>query len=399
MGKIIKFFILIIAITTFSACENPIVGRNEIDDLEFIRALAIDKSLTVPNGVRLTVTTQRFKEGGEGSAQEKESTKVSAEGETAFEAIRNFSIFLDKKPFWGHLEYVIIGEDVAREGICQYLDVLSRDHEIRMNIDIFVMKGGRAEEMMEKTEKGDKFIFDRLRGLIESVGGQSVTSPVNLIEIMYIQDIKYLSLYLPCVQMIKSSRDENGKDETMDIKMAGFAVFDGDVLVGHLSAGMGRGLNWLRDNIKSGIIVVTSPKGTKVSLELIRSKTKFYPKIQDGKLFLDVKVEVNSNIGEVQAHEDVFKAEIFEYLERQQAKSVKREIEEVIEYAQKVLGLDFFAVGSNFYRKYPIKWENIYEQNWREEFPRVEINVDVKSQIRRTYDIKEPSEDKGDGKK
>ena len=29
---------------------------------------------------------------------------------------------------------------------------------------------------------------------------------------------------------------------------------------------------------------------------------------------------------------------------------------------------------------------------------RVEINVDVKSQIRRTYDIKEPSEDKGDGK-
>ena len=61
------------------------MGRNEIDDLEFIRALAIDKSLTVPNGVRLTVTIQRFKEGGEGSAQEKESTKVSAEGETAFE--------------------------------------------------------------------------------------------------------------------------------------------------------------------------------------------------------------------------------------------------------------------------------------------------------------------------
>jgi spore germination protein KC len=396
VGRGIRILILFIITMTFTACENPIIGRREINDLEFARSLAIDTSKTIPDGVMLTLASQRIKIGSGGSAGETESSKVSSEGQTMFEAVRNFSTYLDKRPFWGHLEYVVIGEEAAKKGIYKYLDFLSNDHEIRLNINVFVMKGGRAEELMERAERGDRFIFDRLKGLIDSVGGQSVTNPVNLIEIMYTQDMKCLSLYLPCVQMVDVTK--GGEEQIMDIKMAGFAIFDEDRLAGYLDEDMGRGLNLLRNKMKSAIYVVNTQKGSKVSLEIINSRTKFYPEIKDGNLFLKVKVNIESNIGEIDSNEDIFHSEIFDYLEHEHSKLVKQEIERVIEYAQEETGLDFFGTAQSFYLKYPIKWKQLYKKDWKTWFPKIKFNVTVESKFRRTYDIREPNAVEGGGR-
>ena len=99
MGRGIRILILFIITMTFTACENPIIGRREINDLEFARSLAIDTSKTIPDGVMLTLASQRIKIGSGGSAGETESSKVSSEGQTMFEAVRNFSTYLDKRPF------------------------------------------------------------------------------------------------------------------------------------------------------------------------------------------------------------------------------------------------------------------------------------------------------------
>lgn len=397
MRRIMLFSVSFIMTINFTACKNIIIGRNEINELEFIRALAIDTSASTPGNIRLTLASQRVKTAGGKATEEKESSKVSSEGRTMFEASRNVSTFLDKRPFWGHLEYVVIGEEAAKEGINKYLDLLSRDHEIRMNINVFVMKGGRAEELMEKSDIDNRFVFDRLKGLLESVEGQSVSSPVNLIETMYIQDAKYLSLYLPCIRIISAS--DSGDEKSINIKMEGFALFDQDRLAGYLDGDMGRGLNWLRDKIKSTIIVVKTLGGSDVSLEVIKSRTRFYPKIKDGSLSLVVELKVDSNIGEVASTEDIFYSETFDYLEKEQSKIIKQEIERVIEFAQREIGLDFFETGRNFYRKYPIKWGDLYEKNWRTEFPKVKFDVVVESKIRRTYDIREPNGVQGGGRK
>jgi len=102
--------------------------------------------------------------------------------------------------------------------------------------------------------------------------------------------------------------------------MAGFAIFEKGKLVGFLDEDMGRGLNLLRNEMKSGIYVVNTPKGSKVSLEVINSKTKFYPEIKDGNLFLKVKVNMDSNIGEIDSNEDIFDNEVFTFLEQEQSR-------------------------------------------------------------------------------
>ncbi|HQA57934.1 MAG TPA: Ger(x)C family spore germination protein [Acetivibrio sp.] len=396
MRKKILLSILLIFTLSFTACNTPPISRHEINDLEFIRSIAIDTSKSIPDGVRLTMASKRLDVSGGGSSGEKKSTKVSSEGRTMFEAVRNFSTFLDKKPFWGHLEYVVIGEEAAKKGIYNYLDFFARDHEVRMNIYVFIMKGCCAEDLMQKADRSDRFVFDRLKGLIHSMDGQSVSNPVNLIEVMYIQDLKALSLYIPCVEMVNVTGGED--EDVTDIKMAGFAIFEKGKLVGFLDEDMGRGLNLLRNEMKSGIYVVNTPKGSKVSLEVINSKTKFYPEIKDGNLFLKVKVNMDSNIGEIDSNEDIFDNEVFTFLEQEQSKGAKQEIDKVIDYAQKEIGLDFFSTAINFYRKYPIKWKEMYEKDWKNWFTKIKFTVEVESKIRRTYDIREPNAVEDDGR-
>lgn len=391
MKKALLFSTSLILLITFTGCKSITMSRHEIRDLEFIRAIAIDKSLSEEGYVRLTISSQRVSSKGDGQSEEKESITVYSEGRTVSEAMRNFNKYLEKEPFLGHLEYIVIGEEAARDGILKYIDFFSRDHEVRLNMNVFLMKSGRAEELMEKASSKGKFIFDKLGGLIKNRTEHSMTNIVNLIEVMYILDLEFLNLYIPCIEMVKVTKNENGPNSSMDVKMSGLAIFERDKLVGHLDDSMARGLNWLMDKIYSGIIVVNSQKGSKISLEIVDSKTKIQPEIKDDNLFVKVKVNVFSNIDEIQSSENIFNGETISFLERQQGQIVKEEIEKVIEYAQQEVGLDFFGIGGKFFHKYPIVWEDIYRKKWRAVFPEVKFEVTVNSSIRKTYDIKQPN--------
>ena len=53
-----------------------------------------------------------------------------------------------KIPYWGHATSIIIGEEVAREGIMTFLDLISRNAEVRLGIDVFISKGQSAKEVL-----------------------------------------------------------------------------------------------------------------------------------------------------------------------------------------------------------------------------------------------------------
>lgn len=396
--KVLGFLILFSLMISQSGCNIAFSGKTEMKRIEFIRAVGVDKSPNKEDTVRLTIATQRVKSGDGGGGQIKQSEILFSEGSTVFEAIRNFWDYMDKRPFWGHLEYVLIGEEAAKDGLLKYIDFFSRDPEVRPNLKVYIMNGLSAEEAIIKGNSEEKFVFDRLEGVAENQWGQSEFNVVDLVEVMYILDNEYLSLYLPCIELAKLTKDEQDSNETMDVVMGGFAIFTGDKLVGHLNEKMGRGLNWLRNKIKSGVITVKSPKGSSISVEIIDSNTKLVPQINDGQLTVTVKVGMSSNIGEIRSSEDVFTGKTFQYLENQQERIVKDEIESVIKYAQE-RKMDFFSTADAVLHRYPIKWEDIYQENWEEAFSNIKFNVVVDSKINRTYDIKQPNGSKVGGDK
>jgi spore germination protein KC len=388
-GKTIKLSILIILALFQTGCKILFLGRTEINKIEFIRVIGIDKSSEQEGYVRLTVATQRIQASTSGMGEEKESSIIVSEGQTVFEAVRNFWNTMDRRPFWGHVEYALIGEEAAKDGLMNYIDFFCRDPEVRLNLKVFLVKGRQAEEIITEATGEKRFIFEQLNGISENKSGQSIINEVDLVEVMYILDKEYLSLYIPCLELQQKTKPSATNSE-MDVVMNGFALFDGDKLAAHLDADMGRGLNWLRNNIESGIIVVESPKGNMVSMEIIESNTKLKPVLSDQKLTIHVNVFLTCNIGGIKGYEDVVSKDAIAFLEKQLQQTVKSEIEAVIDFSQRN-NLDILSAGEAVFHKYPIQWEDKFEKEWKTAFSETVFKVNVTPVITGTYNILQPS--------
>lgn len=388
--KILMLFVIFPLVIIQTGCNISFSGRTEMNKIEFIRAVGIDKSPENEDFVRLTIATQSVKSSECGGGQNKTSEILISEGRTVFDAVRNFWNVTEKRPFWGHLEYVLIGEEAAKDGLLKYIDYFSRDPEVRLDLKTYIAHEMSAEQIIIKSNREDKFIFDTIEGIAENQWGHSVYNVVDLIEVMYVLDNKNLSLYIPCVKLTETTIGGHDSDEKKDLKMGGFAIFDGDKLFGYLDEKLGRGLNWLKNEIKSGIIAVSSPQDNCISLEIIESSTKLIPEIVDENITITVKIGVSSNIGGLPASENIFTESILKNLEQQQEQIIKEEIMSVIEYAQKN-NLDVFDAADTIFRKHPIKWEDYFQNKWKEFFPKIKFNIVVNSRISRTYDIKQPS--------
>jgi spore germination protein KC len=251
----------------------------------------------------------------------------------------------------------------------------------------------RAEDLIKAANKEGKFIFDKLEGIAHNQWGNSVFNVVDLMETMYILDNKYLSLHIPCIRTEKFSREQEGSEGSMDILMGGYGIFEGDKLVEHIDSKMGRGLNWLMNKINSGTIVVKSPEDHNITLEIIEASTKIKPKITNGKLSVNVLIRMSSNFNEITYPENIFTEDKLLYFKNQQEELIKEEVMSVINFAQEKK-MDFFGTADAVNHKYPIKWEDIYMAEWKENFSQLDFNVSVKSRINRTYDIKEPTRSK-----
>lgn len=385
------FLLLCVAIlgaAVMTGCNIAFFDATQINDVEFIRAVGIDKA---PEGkIRFTIATQRIVTGGErGGPEQKLSEIMYSEGRTGFEAARNFWAYSEKRPFFGHLEYILIGEEAAKDGILKHLDFFTRDPEDRLNLNVFVVKGTDAGEMVRQGNTRDKFVFDRLEGIKEHYWGLSMINRVDLMEIMYILDTEYLSLYIPCVKLTEKTENSDGHNEGMDIALEGFAIFEGDRLAGYLEREMARGLSFLRNMAKSGVLNVRARNGSMVALELISSNRKMKPELMDGELRVAIEIDLKCNIAEIQSSEGVFDHESLRYLEEQSNQLIMDEVMKVIEFAREKR-LDCFAAGDAVMHKYPCKWEDYLEKNWRDIFSEIDFEVTVRTNVSRTYDIKQP---------
>lgn len=388
MKKVVNLLSIVFILISLVGCKPYLKGRTEIDDLTFIKVIAFDKAKK--GNIRVTTSAKNvsLQTGGGASSQPSKSKNMTVEGKTVFDAIRNLNLFSEKQPFFGHTEFILISEEIAKQGLLECIDFMTRDHELRLNSRVYIVKGMSAQSFLEKSGKGELFIGDRLSHLEEASDNLSLSTKVSLAEVMFILDKSYLSLYIPSIEMKKSLlKSEKNK---MDVYLDGFGIFNGDKLTEFLSHDEVRGLIWLRNLNQGGIIVVKDKKGENVSMEIMESKTKIEPLIKkNGKLKATIKIDLNSNIGEIFGREDIFNKSNLEYIEKKQNETVQRMILNVIQEA-KESELDFIGLGTHFYQKYPTVWEK-YEKEWGKRVVKIDFDVQVNSNIMRSYQLNEPT--------
>ncbi|MFC4766437.1 Ger(x)C family spore germination protein, partial [Effusibacillus consociatus] len=305
MKKKLILLLSMILMTLLSGCWS----RVEVNDIAIVTAIAIDKveegkirmSLQVAIPMALGAAGGGGGSGG-GEGEKKTTLLVSEEGETVMDAYRRLQVKLPRRITFAHSRILLIGEKAARSGVSPILDFFSRQRESRMRKWILVTEGDASEIL--KIKPG----LERVSAeVIREEENQPVGLRVNLRDFSDMLLTDGLEPVAPQIRQKphdvkkKDSESEESSKENMTAAILGAAVFHKDKLVGWMNDKETRGVLWLRDEMKIGVVTINIPeeKGEgKVSAQVLKASTKIIPTLENGRVKIEVDVSADYDIYE-----------------------------------------------------------------------------------------------------
>lgn len=385
MKKYLSFLLIAILIFMLTGCWN----RRELGELGIVGAVALDNV-----GVQIRETyeliTPKTKESKSGD--EPPVSYLQSEGKTIFDANRNATLKYYKKLFWPHINMIYFSTEFSKNGLFNYIDYFNRNHESRRFVNLAVVDGSPAYEIISVTGIKDEIPSNYVEKLFEnySANGKSVSIKLSeFLKTYYTEGIE------PVVGIIRKDKkvetmpektqndEKEKKEENSAPSIEGLAVFKGDKLVGFFNGAEARGYNFIVGKIKSCVIVSASPDGFgKNSMEIISASSDLKVKVKDNQYYATIKVKANGMLDGESGKEDITNSESINIIQENTSKVIKNEIQEALKKA-KEYSSDIFGFGECIHISNPEKWMQI-KDNWNNEFPSLNVDVDVETSMQRS---------------
>lgn len=381
LAMLVMLLTLLILIT---GCWN----RRELNDLAIAVAMGIDKS-----GDEYLVSYQVVDPGEiaakTGGAGRSPVTLYQEKSDTVFEAVRKITTQSPRKIYSAHLRMLVIGEELAKDGLGNVLDFLSRDHELRTDFYIVVAKGTKAESVLKILTSLEDIPANQMFSSLEtSEKAWSTTMKITLDELItnLVSESNHPTITGIRIKGSQEYGETKKNVEEIDspgrLQYAQIASFKKDKLIGWLNEDESQGFNYTQGQVISTIEDVTCPKGGKLGVELIRTQEKIKGKVEKGKPNIEVELQAEGNVADVACHIDLTKTKSIYELEKRVEQDIKRKIEAALNKAQKKLKTDIFGFGEAIRRADPKAWKEM-KKDWDQEFVDLSVNVKVDVKIRR----------------
>jgi spore germination protein KC len=349
--------------------------RIEANDLALIVASAFDRA---PDGkVQMTVQVMLPSGGGPGggpgggSQQGKKFIVETATGNDPEDAEQIIQKMVSRRLFKGQRRVIIIGEEMARYGVGEVLDYISREPENRLRTNILVVKSGTGSDLLKVEFPLERFPAEAMREMINSGLGEEVTIRDFLIKAS-IEGIQ------PIAAAIEMKNGQKG------LQLTGFAIFKGLKLAGYLNAEETSGYLWATGRFKKGIVTTKVPgnEGT-IDIDVRNATTKVTPEIDGNKVNIFVEIKGEGVIYGNSTKLDLTVPKNIALIEKAFETEIEKQVEKTIKVVQKKYGADIFGFGSTIYGHNPKEWKRLREK-WDKVFPDAEVSVSTDFNIRMT---------------
>lgn len=264
----------------------------------------------------------------------------------------------------GHNRVVVIGEELARQGIEEVLEVLMRSGRIDNSLWLAVSRGP-AKDIIASKPKEEVIPAIYLENLFSRSGDRPAVYPrVHLWEAY----ARYLSppqqMFLP---VLKAEEDK--------VYVEGTALFKGSRLTGWLDGEETQIFLWLTNQARAGDYIVPTPAENQSQVHVLvkSARGKIAVDIDAGKPLLVAELSVAGLIletGKVQLHD----AQDIQVLEKQSENYLARQLEALIATTQ-TINSDVIGFGNYLRSRHPETWK---ELEWDNVFPETPIKVKVK---------------------
>ncbi|WP_160719440.1 Ger(x)C family spore germination protein [Bacillus sp. USDA818B3_A] len=368
-------FLLLLSTLITTGCWD----RRELNDLAIVLGWGMDlnKDGTYLSSAQIVVPAKLGNSGGggKGSASAGEGFYIeSATGKTATDTSQNMQTKLSRKIFASHRRVIVIGEDLARSGIGKIMDEFSRNPEVRMRTDLFVVRGSTAQEFLSIPYQLESIPALAPLKIQERISGRaSSTFKQFLVE----ANAEGSNPTLPTVQIVRTS--EKGDTEQVSsktLRVRGRAIFNNKLqMIGFISPADVRNRYWIRGELKENTLTVYVPEGKgTISFVGRKYKSKIKPILQGDQIKFTIRLSGKGVIRENNTNLDLKNPSHLKAVERALNKEIPKKVLQTITHVQKDYEADIFGLGEVFHRKYPGKWKEM-KANWQKEFSRADVVV------------------------
>lgn len=300
---------------------------------------------------------------------------LRAEGKTISEAMRNANLKQGQEIFWGHTKLIIIGDQIARDGIEAVIDYFNADAQSRPNMDVLIADGEAGEVlsepldstilpvlstkmMLEGYQDNGKLVRSQLKGIAGSLENPSVGA------------------YLPLAAF-------SGDEKNPSIQIVGTAILSDGRITGTFSPEETRGILWAAGEVgKTQLTLEDSSLGV-TTLDVVDSDVTVAAYIQDGAPFYQVSIRVKSNVSEeLSPVRGLSLSERYDRYEEEQRQLVCRETEHALERLFHEISCDALGYANILMQQQPEYWKANGE-DYAASLRNVQFSVTVDSTINR----------------
>ncbi|MGQ7889148.1 Ger(x)C family spore germination protein [Paenibacillus sp. WC2504] len=297
---------------------------------------------------------------------------TTATGINVYDAMRRAQKELPREIFPGHREVIIIGEQLAKQGIGKLLDQFVRNPRSVLRSKLFVVKDGDAKEVLAK-----KTVFEPFTSL-----ALKRQEEIFRLRYVYFHDFMTDALtegtdpLVPAVGLTAAAKPY----------YYGSAVFNTSQnlkVVGYLNDNESLYANWITGK-QTGFDFSSTFDGEldTISLKFKSLRSHIRTWTHGNQIHVDVLLSGSGAVVENNTKLNPNLAHDLRIIEQTANEKTQREIASLITHVQQNYRSDIFGFGNAFHIQHPERWKAVKEQ-WNEHFAELEVTVQTQLKCRR----------------
>lgn len=325
------------------------------------------------------VTMQVFDAVSAGQGSEGGSDEVqilTAQGDSVLNAFTSITRQAGHEPLYSQNLVLILGEEVAKEGLENVLDFFIRYYEARPDVNIFVASG-LAADILNSESDGKRILATQIEDLSQANGLYSVPSSSTVMHVAAALESETAS---PNIAVLKK-----GKIGDNDVISAdGTALFRDGRMVGYLDHDQTHGMMLMIGETGGGTEVVEVEGVGRVTFSLGQNNSEITTTIENGLPVFTITVQTDANIYEIdRSIREKLTGDSFRLMNEALKQRLEQECRDALQTCIMENQSDIFQFGKRILQTNPAYYREHVEGKWDTLMTKAQYHVQVEVSIER----------------
>lgn len=399
-----KIIIILFLLVFLLLLSNNVFYEEDIDQLAYVIAIGIDKGEKEKIKISFQISIPESSSSDSGSSGS-DSSKLSDTIITTVECnsldsgINLANNYISKQLNLSHCKVFAISEELAKEGISDYIYTAINSIELRPNCNLVICKDNCFDFLKNSKPDLEKLTAEYYEIITAANKYSSYTSNITIVDVFlditdsFKEGVAILGMTEskePTGNLVAGDiniKTFSGEDQNNNTQIIGLAVFKGDKFVGELDGDDVTAYLILTNKLNKTTITIPAPDDNLKTIDLqikLNSKTKNNVILKDDIPYILSNINISSNILSMSSGKNYLNETELIKLQNSANDYIKNLLLSFFEKTSKEYNSDVTGFG-----KYAVKYfytlDKWKEYNWLDKYKNAVFEVKVDTKVKSSY--------------